>query len=129
MKISEIKITDIKTLSDAVVEANKHFGGQVWWRGQGDASWFLKPFVYRITDHGARYEDNIIRRFQQRAPARYPNTPGLNDYFGWLFLMQHYRLPTRLLDWTESPLYATYFAVQDKKVETNDGSLYALKIG
>jgi len=38
--------------------------------------------------------------------------------------MQHYRLKTRLLDWTESPLIATLFSVQDN--HNVDGVLWAL---
>lgn len=50
--------------------------------------------------------------------------PSSNDYASWLFLMQHYRLPTRLLDWSESPLIALFFAVAEMLNEP--GSLYAL---
>lgn len=46
--------------------------------------------------------------------------------FDWLFLMQHYGIPTRLLDWTESPLIALYFVVHNS-TSSADGALWILK--
>jgi hypothetical protein len=39
--------------------------------------------------------------------------PPKTDYARWIALMQHYSLPTRMLDWSRSLLVATYFAVED----------------
>jgi len=125
MESEGIAVMDSETFIEAVLSANRRFQGQVWWRGQSISTWTLSPSVARL-NRGHRYEQNMILRFMQRAPARHPKTPGPTDISGWLFLMQHYRLPTRLLDWTESPLTACFFSVDLHQHPNDDGALYAL---
>ncbi len=42
----------------------------------------------------------------------------------WLVHAQHYGLPTKLLDWTTNPLKAIFFAVEDRKFNDSDGSVF-----
>jgi hypothetical protein len=53
----------------------------------------------------------LIERFQRHA-VRFLN-PVPQSKIEWLSLMQHYGLPTRLLDWTENPLIALFFALNE----------------
>ena len=120
----------IRTLGDltdrALVGAHDKFNTMLWWRGQSsdDPSWALRPRVFR-GDWSALREHQLYIRFMRRARFRHHDSPGNEDSAkpAWLFLMQHYGLPTRLLDWTESPLVAAFFAVS--KHGDQDGLLWA----
>jgi hypothetical protein len=97
-------ITSISDLLDVARNPER----PCWWRGHEDGSWQLQAKVFRK----AYAEVDINTYFQLRAPIRHATLPGLQDYGGWLSLMQHYGMPTRLLDWSGSPLVAAFFATR-----------------
>jgi hypothetical protein len=71
----------------------------------------------------ADLEREILRDFRLRATA-YINLLPSHD-LELLFIMQHYGLPTRLLDWTESHLFALYFAVRNIEA-SHDAAVWVL---
>lgn len=90
-------------------------------RGQSDKDWELLPSLYRIFKQYLGYflpphsvvEWRFVEKFKAMASQYIPENliPDDEDLVGWWHLMQHYKVPTRLLDWTRSPYVAAYFAV------------------
>jgi hypothetical protein len=92
-----------------------------WFRGHQRAEWKLSPKLYR--NYGGyrrvkekKIEDEMREEFITRAPILCENPPTGDKEraeWEWYFMMQHFRAPTRLLDWTDGSLIALYFAVKD----------------
>lgn len=116
-------LTRVQKLDDRF----RQTGSATWYRGQRMSEWPLKSTLHRYVERltacvevapdelrGLLREEykTRYRKFKQEAwPLLRPTE---RSQWGVVFTMQHYRLPTRLLDWTESFLCALFFAQQHR---------------
>lgn len=92
-------------------------------RGQRKAEWTLLPSLYRHAD-ARENESNIYQIFTTKAKALMPHI--VSD---WEILshMQHYGVPTRLLDWSDSFGVALYFAISKQAIrKPEDAAVWIL---
>lgn len=101
----------------------RHSEGWIF-RGVPNKSFLLIPSVGRIKDYSMKQELAIFEHFKLKAKLY---KDGKDDY-EWLAIAQHHGLKTRLLDWTENPLIAAYFACVDKNSNRRVGRIYAVNV-
>jgi hypothetical protein len=135
------RITSWSDLS-ALVEHFSYFNGHDWlFRGASDAGHRLIPKVgrqtIRATKLGAdrvsrtrvpyRIEDEraVFSMFRQQARPHLPLAP--QSSLEWLAIAQHFGLPTRLLDWTDGLLVATWFAVESGGAKKADSAIWVTR--
>lgn len=100
-------------------------------RGQANKAWGLEPSLLRSlgnldSQQALDVEKAALFKFKQQAHLHIPPGPDMDEddsLLRWWGLMQQYGAPTRLLDWTESPYVACYFAVAELRSE--DGAVWA----
>jgi hypothetical protein len=100
------------------------------YRGAFDAS---RPLLTTLDRLGgthpphtkAALESHILRNFIRYSRPHLPSPP-VNDW-ELLITAQHHGVPTRLLDWTYSPLVAAYFATRpDRREHSQDRAVWRL---
>ncbi len=83
-----------------------------WFRGESgnEPDSYLCPKIAR-TEYNQHNKENFLLQSFRRQAGGLSNVPDREHTDEWLFLAQHYGVPTRLLDWTEGALHALYFAL------------------
>ncbi len=123
---------EIRTIDELLQFVNglyqKH-GVRLWYRGEENASLTLIPSIQRSKKR-LEAERYITNDFYTRARQIIDNPPAKHNYAGWVSLMQHYGLPTRMLDWSQSPLIAVFFATETyRELPDKDGCVWVLAPG
>lgn len=102
--------------------------GNIFYRGHSNETYELEPSIYRKNDKGdflyIENEDKIYRETIAKVPYDFNSKNTIES----LVLMQHYGVPTRILDLTTNPLVALYFACDDNKNKDVDGEVIVFDI-
>jgi FRG domain-containing protein len=100
------------------------FRSTLAYRGVSRVDHDLAHGLSRLADQPATVEQHLLRNFrkyaEERPEARFDST------WHWLALAQHHGLPTRLLDWTYSPLVALHFATAQAEAVADDGVVWCV---
>jgi hypothetical protein len=98
-------------------------GRFLWFRGLVCDQHALLPKLMRdskSTDEVFDRERRLLTRFRQRSMAYWPAGYPQNNW-EHLFAMQHFGMPTRLLDWSENLFVASHFALGEPSAHDHEG--------
>jgi hypothetical protein len=99
-----------------------------WFRGHSDVRWRLIPSALRYKRTAQREKALAsLYEFMRIADIKLPRPPAHDDPLAWVQVAQHFGLPTRLLDWTQSATTGLYFACMPP--DDKNGILFLFKPG
>jgi len=113
--------------SDKALRLNNGY----YFRGHASENWELKPTLQREIESSTPTSDKnpenaILEEFKKFCLGRRGHNPATLSENEWWALGQHFGLKTPLLDWTESPYVAAYFAFNSEEHDTDHAVIWVL---
>lgn len=119
-----IRVGSVRTFLTEMERFEPEKGFTYFFRGHSRFSHRLVPSIYRDPGWIAN-EDVLFKELVLRCPNDFS---GQESTFQSLVKMQHYSLPTRLLDVTANPLVALYFACEHEGPQRESGEVVVFRI-
>ena len=123
-EVKEIKVNSVAAFVEKLAKLDREEGTETFYRGHADKAWNLEPSILR-TEYGPEKEHLLFWKMVAHEPQSFSECRSALDH---LVQMQHYGLPTRLLDVTTNPLVALYFACEEVTPRSADGAVYHLAV-
>jgi hypothetical protein len=126
--VQDVRLSSWKYFSDYVNQKLLDYT-TFCYRGHGNSTWKLEPTIDRIVKAPASQRRALhLNRFKLETRGRRGNNPpAMTSDDDWWALGQHHGLATPLLDWTESPFVALYFAaVASGSVNSTNIAVFAI---
>jgi hypothetical protein len=101
------------------------FRSDLAFRGMADARAPLSTSLQRLGGQFPALEYHVLRNFRKYARLD-GRALGSDSEWSWVMIGQHHGLPTRLLDWTFSPLVALHFATCELERYDVDGVVWCV---
>lgn len=115
---------EIKNLSDFEEALDYSNKTQFWFRGHSDVSWKLVPGALRFGRIDKRkIALDSFHQVQRRLQNMLPPIDSQATSLAWMQRAQHFGMPTRLLDWSETMSTGLYFACLNSKI---DGAVFVI---
>lgn len=115
------KIESVTEFIESIINRDKKENHVNFYRGHSNLKYDLEPSLFRRNDNGSfQYLESEDIIYNELLTQNYGEFNSDSSTFDRLVRMQHFSLPTRLLDVSTNPLIALYFACKGNEKLSGD---------